>query len=117
MLKLQLIKYRLDMDPHTGNRLEDMYSTLIEKSGIMQSSPGKKLNIGGQVLSLPEHIPDAMSTGRAPVFVKSIKFNLKKETSTKASKHFNSLYSLYASYTFLYYFLEQYQTHTDSPDT
>lgn len=117
IMKLQLMKYNLDSDIKTGKRLEDMYSTLIEKSGIMQSSPGRQLNIGGQLISFPEHIPDAMSTGRAPVFVKSIKFNLKKETGAKASKHFNSLYSLYASYTFLHYFLEKYKTQTCNTDT
>lgn len=112
IMKLQLIRYRLDNDPKIEKRLEDMYSTLIEKSGIMQSSPARPINIGGQLINLPEHIPNAMSTGRAPVFVKSIKFNLKKETGTKVSKHFNSLYSLYASYTFLHYFLEQYKSKT-----
>lgn len=117
MMKLQLLKYRLDMDSHAGKRLEDMYSSLIENSSIVQSSPGKPLNIGGQVICLPEHIPNTMSTGRAPVFLKSIKFNLKKETSAKVSKHFNSLYSLYASYTFLHYFPEQCQIQTCPQDT
>jgi len=112
IMKLQLMKYRLDTDPKAEKRLTDMYSILIEKSGIMQSSPDRKLNIGGQIIGFPEHIPNAMSTGRAPVFVKSIKFNLKKDTGAKASKHFNSLYALYASYTFLHYFLGQYKTQT-----
>ena len=117
MLKLQLLKYQLDNDAQAGRRLEAMYGVLIENSSIMQSRPGTGYSVMGQVISLPDHIPDTISIGRAPVFVKSIKFNLKKDVSIKASKHFNSLYSLYASYTFLHYFLQQYQSVSNIPHT
>ena len=104
MLKLQLLKFQTDSDLHAQNRLNDMYSVLIENSNIVQSLPDKHYIIRGQSIVLPEHIPDTLTVGKAPVFLKSIKLNLKKDAGFKSSKHFNSLYSLYASYTFLHYF-------------
>lgn len=93
--------YYIFKDDSIVKTLEDFYASAVESSGILESIASSEDVYLGNNINFNNLIPLSSDTGRAPVFLKSFRMNFKKTTTVNISKHFNSFYSLYASYLFL----------------
>lgn len=105
ILNLQQLRYRVSGDDKVLSRFKDIYKTSIENTLIMQSVPSKSFSLGSTKISFPKSIPSSTDSGKAPVFMKSFKISFKKDACISVSKHYNSLYALYSSFSFLHYLL------------
>lgn len=93
--------YKVFGDENVIKTIKEFYLSSMENSGIVQEIEKTNSTPLGSEINLPECIPDSNDIERAPVFLKSFRINFKKTATINISKYFNSLYSLYASYTFL----------------
>jgi hypothetical protein len=103
IIKTMTLYYYVSEKTKVLDKLAEFYKNTIEESGIIQSTPKKAINIFGHTVNITDSIPLTKDCNKAPVFVKSFRLNLKKIQNYTTSKHFHSLYSLYASYIFLFY--------------
>jgi hypothetical protein len=90
-------------DQKTIDTIYSLYKASVEESGIIQCIPEKTILLNDNNIVFTDTIPLAHDVNKAPVFMRSFKINFKKASACSASKHFNSLYSLYSSYLFLNY--------------
>lgn len=104
IIKSLLLVYISTEDEKTLNILNDLYSFTIENSSIIPSISQRKTNFMNYEVMMPEIIPNTLDVYKAPVFIKSFRISCKKNPpSITPSKSYNSLYSTYSSYIFLYY--------------
>lgn len=111
--------HRVFHDDSIIENLKEFYQSALERSGIVQSIEDKCLLHNENDIEISESIPNFEAVEKAPVFLKSFRMSFKKTPSINVSKHFNSFYSLYASYLFLSQadFYEKEEEIEDSYDT
>lgn len=103
IIKTVYLYNKVQNNEKTSRMLLNFYNSSLLNSGILQSIPQKNIQFMNHELIFPDNIPITDEINKAPVFLKSIRLSFKKNPSISISKHYSSYYSLYASYTFLYY--------------
>lgn len=105
IIKSLLLLYIITKDENILNILSNFYTFTIENTNIMSSISKRKEIFLSYEVQMPDMIPNMLEVNKAPVFVKSFRVSLKKSPpSISLSKFYNSLYAMYSSYIFLYYF-------------
>ena len=105
IIKSFLLNEMIYKNSNSLETLRSFYDFSIDRSGIVQSIVKKIINSNSMDIILGEHIPLMDEINKAPIFLKNLKFKIsKKNTTYEISKSYNSLYGLYASYLFLFYF-------------
>ncbi|QCX33086.1 hypothetical protein FDN13_04865 [Caloramator sp. E03] len=104
IIKSLLLVYISTQDEKALKILNDFYTFTIENSSIIPSISQRKTNFMNYEVTMPEIIPNTLDVYKAPVFIKSFRVSCRKTPPTiTPSKSYNSIYSTYSSYIFLYY--------------
>jgi len=105
IIKCLLLEAGLNDNLEVLDSLRAFYDFSIDKSGIVQSTVKNIISVNNEDMILGENIPSMEELNKAPIFLKNLKFKIgKKNTTYEISKSYNSLYGIYASYIFLFYF-------------
>lgn len=103
IIKTLFLLYNITDENKYAKMLSNFYYASIEKTDIVQSFSSEDKLFDLSKTSFPESIANTEACGKAPVFLKNFTLTFKKISSCTASKYFNSYYSLYSCYHFLYY--------------
>jgi len=103
IFKFLVLYSSVNKDANIFELINNFYYITLKSSIIVQSIPEDEQKYIWENAELPSGSPPCHGTNKAPVFLKSIKMDFKKNGIPTPSKSFNSLYSLYSSYCFLFY--------------